>query len=251
MAAVNSADKTNVLDMYKQTERKGATTGDSLGKDAFLNLLVTQLRYQDPLNPSSDKDFLAQMAQFSSLEQMQNLNKSSSMSQAYGLIGKVVKGTLVNETTLETQLVEGFADAVSMKNGKTYINVNGKDIELDKITDVSYVDFDSANLDYAKKANAISLIGKIVKGTTIDATTKTSVPFEGLATAVETKNGITYVRVNGKDVEFEKITNVSYIDYNSTDLDYSKTTTETLKAIQEQLTALTNKLGLTTTTPEE
>lgn len=53
-------------------------TGDnsSLGKDAFLKLLITQLQNQDPTKPMDDKEFIAQMAQFSSLEQMQNMTKA-------------------------------------------------------------------------------------------------------------------------------------------------------------------------------
>ncbi|MCH1623780.1 flagellar hook assembly protein FlgD [Fredinandcohnia quinoae] len=57
-----------------QTERK--TGSDILGKDDFLKILMTQLQNQDPMNPMEDKDFIAQMATFSSLEQMTNMNKT-------------------------------------------------------------------------------------------------------------------------------------------------------------------------------
>lgn len=86
-----------------ETEYQGTKTAGnpSLGKDAFLNLLVTQMKYQDPLNPTSDKEFLAQLAQFSSLEQLTNINASmdklntattqQQMFSAVSFIGKEVK----------------------------------------------------------------------------------------------------------------------------------------------------------------
>lgn len=63
-----------------KTKNKKTQSGD-LDKDAFLRLLITQLQNQDPLNPMEDREFIAQMAQFSSLEQMQNLNKTFETTQ--------------------------------------------------------------------------------------------------------------------------------------------------------------------------
>src|SRR5690554_1945375 len=60
-------------------QREGIERDPSaLGKDQFLQLLITQLKHQDPINPVEDKEFIAQLAQFSSLEQMQNLNTTMS-----------------------------------------------------------------------------------------------------------------------------------------------------------------------------
>jgi flagellar basal-body rod modification protein FlgD len=62
-------EKDNISDSSKKENTP-------IDKDAFLKLLVTQLKYQDPLQPMEDTEFIAQLAQFSSLEQIQNLNAS-------------------------------------------------------------------------------------------------------------------------------------------------------------------------------
>lgn len=88
--------------------------GSNLDKDSFMLLLVTQFKYQDPLNPMEDKEFISQMAQFSSLEQLMNLNTSmkgltdatntQQMVNATSYIGKqvTVTGNSIGKTTNET-----------------------------------------------------------------------------------------------------------------------------------------------------
>ncbi len=84
-----------------ETPKAKNSAMSGLGKDAFMKLLMTQMQYQDPMSPMDNKDFIAQMAQFSSLEQMKNMNESlagfmrleasSAKLNALSLIGKDVK----------------------------------------------------------------------------------------------------------------------------------------------------------------
>lgn len=112
------------------------TTGSStLGKDAFLNLLVAQMKYQDPLNPSSDTEWISQMATFSSLEEMQNMNTTLANSQALSLVGKKV---IMNTTQADGQqvLVPGTVDYVVMQAGKAYLYINGELYSIDDLDTV-------------------------------------------------------------------------------------------------------------------
>ncbi|MCX7032102.1 MAG: flagellar hook assembly protein FlgD [Spirochaetes bacterium] len=111
LAAVNRE-----VDAYNKALSAGktATVGGEMGKDEFLKILITQLSHQDPTQPMQDKDFIAQMAQFSSLEQMTNVSSQISKvaallekGQAVSLLGRMV------EIAAGSQIVEGTVDEVS------------------------------------------------------------------------------------------------------------------------------------------
>ena len=113
-----------------------------IGKDGFLKLLITQLQNQDPLDPMKNEDFAAQLAQFSSLEQMQNLNDSfnqmmdlNKVSSTASLIGKEV--TYQDQST--GSLVSGQVDRVIIKPDGTYFSIGGKEISSENIKEIGQV----------------------------------------------------------------------------------------------------------------
>jgi len=95
--------------------QSGATVADPvqqqqmLGKDAFLQLLVTELSNQDPLNPMQDREFIAQLAQLSTLEQMTSLNAGMEvlrLIQATGFVGKSIDAIAPDGTRLSGVVTE-------------------------------------------------------------------------------------------------------------------------------------------------
>ncbi len=110
----------------------------SLNQDDFLKLLTTQLVNQDPMNPQKDAEFIAQMAQFGSLEQtrsmsttLDQLRSDQQFLRADGLIGKTVELQTDSETT-----VRGVVEAMRVKEGNPVIVVNGQDYDLSKVLSV-------------------------------------------------------------------------------------------------------------------
>lgn len=122
----------NISETSQETEKK---TGSALDKDDFLMLLVTQMKYQDPLEPESNTEYVAQLAQFSSLEQMQNLNSTATNTSAYTLVGKQVRIMETSDTGAERE-VQGMVEYVKMENNKPYVSVNGEMFSYDDIVEV-------------------------------------------------------------------------------------------------------------------
>ncbi len=98
--------------------------GDVMDKDAFLQLLVAQMKYQDPLEPTSNTEYISQYATFSELEQMQNMSASMELSRASSYVGQevVIRTTL---STGEVQEIEGVVEYVVYENNKAMVSVDG------------------------------------------------------------------------------------------------------------------------------
>ena len=110
-----------------------------LGQNEFLKLLVTQMRNQDPMQPVSDTEFIAQMAQFSSLEQTKSmgadiakLRQGNDFLQATNLLGKNVHLTIGNMA-----FTKGIVTDLNVKDGEARIIVGDKTYTLDQVTSVS------------------------------------------------------------------------------------------------------------------
>jgi flagellar basal-body rod modification protein FlgD len=86
-----SIDATQGTNATTATPPAGASRTDSMGSDAFLKLLVVQLQNQDPTSPQSNTEFIAQLATFSSLEQLTSINKAvTSMAQFLGDVNTTI-----------------------------------------------------------------------------------------------------------------------------------------------------------------
>jgi len=96
-----------------------ATPSQTLNQSDFLKLLVAQMQYQDPMNPQSDTQMAAQMAQFTSLQQTTQMSSSLSMLQANNLVGSTV--TVQVDPNDRTKVATGTVTGVTMTNGSPQI----------------------------------------------------------------------------------------------------------------------------------
>ncbi|MCY9665269.1 flagellar hook capping protein [Paenibacillus alginolyticus] len=134
----------NVSDIINSGKNaKSKDKNNTLGKDDFLKILITQLQNQDPTQPLQDKEFIAQMAQFTSVEQLTNMAGEmklmrQSLGFVSGLIGKSITWTEIDSSGASVEK-SGVVDSISFKDGNQYANVKGVEISLDKLKKIENV----------------------------------------------------------------------------------------------------------------
>jgi flagellar basal-body rod modification protein FlgD len=143
---MNMASAISILNNPAYTgtaEQASAGAKKELGKNDFLNLLITQLKNQDPLNPMKDTEFIAQLATFSTVEQIGNMNKTIERNFSLGLMGAQVtdiagvKGT-VNDISIDMQGDTVFTVAYQElgKDGK--MQAKTKEVKFEDIKEVNF-----------------------------------------------------------------------------------------------------------------
>lgn len=179
MADLNSVEAIiqngKVLNATSTTSSSSSTTPSGYDKDAFMQILVAQMKYQDPMEPTSNTEYISQYATFTQVEQLSNMSNAMSMSRASEMVGKTVVISQTNSETGKTTEVQGVVDYVTYSGNTAYLNINGTNYSADDVTQVLSDDYTNAietaedfqkNID---KLPNLELITDEDHGDTIDA----------------------------------------------------------------------------------
>lgn len=124
--------------------KEKTTSSSSLDKDAFLQLLVAQMKYQDPLEPTENTEYISQLATFSQLEEMQNMTSSVNLQRASSLVGQEVVMKVINSITGNAEYASGIVDYVVYENNKAFLSIDEALYSVDDVYQVMDPEYSTA-----------------------------------------------------------------------------------------------------------
>lgn len=159
MALIAPVEDGKVVETESQKSLKKQLTAEKNGmdKEAFLQLLVAQMQYQDPLEPTSNTEFISQYAQFSQVEQMQNLAATSELARATSLVGQHVYVKTTGSDG-EPNYIYGKVDYVAFENNKAYVSIEESLYsidDVDTVVDLQYKDAYDKAYDFNTRLNKL------------------------------------------------------------------------------------------------
>ena len=163
MASIAQVKDGQILESVSSLNKETKASNSSLDKDAFLQLLVAQMKYQDPLEPTSNTEYISQLATFSELEEMQNLTSGMTLQRASGLVGQYVF-MKVTDSSGNTSYPEGTVDYVVYENNKAYLSI-GDNLysidDLDTVADSNYVQAGKVAEAFVGEMNKLPVPAKV------------------------------------------------------------------------------------------
>ena len=165
MSSIAQVKDGQILESVSSLQREAKTSNSSLDKDAFLQLLVAQMKYQDPLEPTSNTEYISQLATFSELEEMQNLTSGMTLQRASSLVGQYVF-MKVTDSSGNTTFPEGTVDYVVYENNKAYLSINETLYsidDLDTVADSTYMQASKVVEAFVTEMNKLPAAAKLTQ----------------------------------------------------------------------------------------
>ncbi len=163
-----------VINANSKAAKSDTTTPSGYDKDAFMQILVAQMKYQDPLEPTSNTEYISQYATFTQVEQLSNMANAMSLSRASEMVGKTVTISQTNPDNGTTTEIQGVVDFVNYSGNKAYLNINGVNYDIEdvvQVLDSNYTDAVKAVEDLQKAIDELPNLEMITEedhGLTID-----------------------------------------------------------------------------------
>lgn len=204
-------------------------TAEMVSSDTFLSLLVAEMTNQDPMEPTSNTEFVTQMAQFTSLQYSKDSATYSMSNYASSLVGKTVTASKMDGSKQVTKT--GVVESV-MKSGDSYtIKIDGVSFDISKVTAVANTKTDSST-GTTSGSSLGELIAKASMMIGMAATVNPSVEGgslldSGIITSIQVKDGQVRVIINNKGYLLDDIVEVAYPTIDNGDDDTSGKTEDT------------------------
>lgn len=182
---------------YNLPEKKTRVPKKVLDKNDFLNLLVNQLKNQNPLEPQSNEEFISTMAQFNSLETLASVDNNIQYGQAMSLIDRMVTAQELNK-----EPVTGRVEKAGIVDGKVVVYVAGKEYRLSEVKEVQNQDPGQRPATGSDLIQAALMIGREVLISKDDGLIR------GIVEKVGVSKGILQVFVSGVPYNVSEITEI-------------------------------------------
>lgn len=204
------------------------STEEMVSSDTFLSLLVAEMTNQDPMEPTSNTEFVTQMAQFTSLQYSKDSATYSMSNYASSLVGKTVTASKMDGSKQVTKT--GVVESV-MKSGKTYmLKIDGVSFDISNVTSIGTTSDSSTGTSSGSSlgeliAKASMMIG--MAATVNPGVEGGSLLDSGIITSIQVKDGQVRVIINDKGYLLDDIVEVAYPTVDNGDKDDSNKTEDT------------------------